>query len=120
MIYGVKIIKTQSVGEDNKRFYEELILKVTAESFDEAYEKAENYMKETEEAVGDYINISNEQVRTLSTEAVDCFLALEPENDIQEIYSSFSTNKTCLSDDEYYDIVSSSCTENELKRLRQY
>ena len=39
MIYGVKVIHTRSVGEDGRRFYEELILRVEANSFDEAYEK---------------------------------------------------------------------------------
>ena len=45
MIYGVKVIHTYMVGEDDQRFYEELILRVKAQSFDEAYEKAEKYMR---------------------------------------------------------------------------
>ena len=43
MEYGVKVIHTHTVGEEDVRFYEELILKVNASSFDEAYEKAERY-----------------------------------------------------------------------------
>ena len=43
MTYGVKVIHTHVVGENGKKFYEELILRVEADSFDEAFEKAKTY-----------------------------------------------------------------------------
>ena len=46
MKYGVKVIFTYSVEPDNRKFYEESIYLVYAESFDDAYEKAEEYTKE--------------------------------------------------------------------------
>lgn len=115
MIYGVKVIHTHIVGEDVRRFYEELILRVDAQSFDEAYEKAERYMQD---AVFEYTNIYGEKVKTLKIEAVDCFLALDEEDDVQEIFSSFSTNHSVLSEEEYYNEISSSCDEKELRLLR--
>ena len=115
MIYGVKVIHTHTVGENDQRYYEELILRVEADSFDHAYEKAENYMKG---AVCEYKNQKGETVKTLNIEAVNCFLAYEPEGDVQEMYSSFSSNNGSLSEEEYYEVISSSCGEEELRPLR--
>lgn len=115
MIYGVKVIHTYMVGEDDQRFYEELILRVKAQSFDEAYEKAEKYMQD---ANCEYTNIYGETVKTFQIEAIDCFLAFEGEADVQELYSSFSTNRCSLTEDEYYEAIISPCTEKELRPLR--
>lgn len=115
MLYGVKVLHTHEVGAAKKRFYEELILTVNASSFEEAYEKAENYMRD---AVCEYINVYGDTVKTVSIEAVDCFLAVDPENDVQEVYSSFSVNRTLLSEADYYDAIASACDENDLLELR--
>ena len=115
MIYGVKVIHTHTIGKDDRRYYEELILIVEADSFDNAYRKAELYMKD---AVCEYTNPKGETVKTLSIEAVDCFLAYEPEDDVQEVYSSFSINRSSLSEEKYYKAISSSCGEEELRPLR--
>jgi len=88
---------------------------VNASSFEEAYEKAEYYMQD---AVCEYTNVYGETVKTVSIEAVDCFLAVDPENEVQEVYSSFSVNKTLLSEDEYYDTIASPCDEKDLMALR--
>ena len=115
MIYGVKVIHTRSVGEDGRRFYEELILRVEANSFDEAYEKADKYMLDY---TCDFINVYGEKVTTHKIEAIDCFLAIEDEPDVQEVYSSFSTNRSCLSETEYYEVIASPCGVEELYPLR--
>ena len=73
MTYGVKVIHTITVGENDQRYYEELILRVEADSFDNAYEKAESYMKD---AACEYKNPKGDTVKTLCIEAVDYFLAL--------------------------------------------
>ena len=46
MKYGVKVIFTYSVEPDNRKFYEESIYLVDADSFDDAYRKAEEYTKD--------------------------------------------------------------------------
>ena len=115
MTYGVKVIHTHTVGENDQRYYETLILRVEADSFDDAYKKAELYMKN---AVCRYKNPKGDTVKTLSIEAVDCFLAFEPEGDVQEIYSSLSINNSSLTEEEYYKAISSSCGEEELRPLR--
>ena len=115
MTYGVKLIRTVSVGNGDQRFYEEIILKVNADSFDDAYSKAEAYAQNN---AGEYRNTNNEIVRTIKTEAVDCFLAFEEEDSVQELYSSFYTNSTALSEDEFYRSVTTPCEEDALLLLR--
>ena len=110
MTYGVKVIHTHTIGENDHRIYEELVLKVEADSFDDAYEKAEAYMQDY---VCEYTNIYGETVKTLSIEAVNCYLADEPEGDVQEVFSSFSINHSSLSEEEYYCCIADSCTIEE-------
>ena len=115
MTYGVKVIHTITVGENDQRYYEELILRVEADSFDNAYEKAESYMKD---AACEYKNPKGDTVKTLCIEAVDCFLAYEPEGDVQEVYSSFLRNHSVLTEEKYYEAISLPCAEEELRPLR--
>jgi len=115
MKYGVKLIYTYSVGEDCRKFYEEQILSVNAESFDDAYEKAEQY---TSEYDTEHTNPKGEMVKTEKVEFVDCFLAFDEEGDVQEIYSSTTQNKTSLTDEQFYIAISNQCTNEELYDLR--
>lgn len=115
MIYGVKVIRTLTVGENDQRYYEELILRIVADSFDNAYEKAECYMKDS---VYEYKNPKGDTVKIISIKAVDCFIAYAPEGDVQEMYSSFSINNSSLNEEEYYKTISSSCGEEELRPLQ--
>jgi len=115
MIYGVKAIHTYAVGAEERLFYEELILKVSADSFDAAYEKAEQYLQEQ---VCEYKNTNDERVKTQKIEAMDCFLAFDPEGDVQEVYSSFSRNDSSLSEEEYYRLLTSPCDKETLYPLR--
>ena len=115
MKYGVKVIYTYSVGEDCRKFYEEQILSVNAESFDDAYEKAEQY---TSEYDTEHTNPTGEMVKMEKVEFVDCFLAFDEEGDVQEIYSSTTQNKTSLTDEQFYIAISNQCTNEELYDLR--
>ena len=106
MIYGVKVIHTYTVGEQDQRFYEELILRVEAENSDEAYEQAGKYMQDR---VCDYINIYGEKVSTHKIELIDCFLTYDDESGVEETYSSFFTNRSSLSEAEFYEGITSTC-----------
>lgn len=115
MKYGVKVIYTYSVGEGCRKFYEEQILSVNAESFDEAYEKVKQY---TAEYDTEHTNPKGELVKTEEVELLDCFLAFDEEDDVQEIYSSTMKNKTSLSEEEFYNIIKSQCDYEEMYDLR--
>ena len=115
MEYGVKVIHTHTVGEEEVRFYEELILKVNASSFDEAYEKAERYMAD---AFCEYTNIDGKRVKTYKIESIDCFMAHDAENGVQQVYSSFKRNFSPLSEDLYYEAITATCDTTDRRPLR--
>ncbi|MBR2471174.1 MAG: DUF4288 domain-containing protein [Clostridia bacterium] len=115
MKYGVKVIYTYSVGKDCRKFYEEQILSVNAESFDEAYKKAEQYVAGYD---AEHTNPKGELVKTVKVDFADCFLAFDEEGDVQEIYSSITKNKTSLIDEQFYIAIKNQCTNEELFDLR--
>ena len=112
MKYGVKVIYTYCV--DNKRFYEESILVLQASSFDDALDKAEDYIKSSE---SEYENCDDNIVRLEKAEVLDCFL-VDEDDDAVEVYSSFITNKTSLNDDDFYKAITNIADTDELYLLR--
>ena len=115
MDYGVKAIRTIVIGDNEQRFYEELILRIDAISFDDAYEKASQYLKNADLH---YVNIEGKKVETIYIETIDCFLAYEQQDGVQEVYSAFYANKSTLSEDAYYRALTSPCDEAEMYPLR--
>ncbi len=115
MKYGVKVILTYSVEPDNRKFYEESIYLVDAESFEDAYEKAEEY------TIGfdlEHTNPKGQKVKTEKIDFVDCFLTLDEENGVQEIYSTTFKNKSFLSDEDFYEAITNQCNTEEMYDLR--
>ena len=115
MVYGVKVIHTYEIGEDKRRFYEEVILRVKAESYEDAYRKAECYMQDY---ICAYTNPMDAPVKTLRMEIIDCFLTYESEGDVQEMYSSVSQNQSSLAEESYYRAITSVCDKADLIPLR--
>ena len=115
MKYGVKVILTYSVEPDNRKFYEESIYLVDAETFDDAYEKAEEYTREFEL---EYTNPKGQKVKTEKIDFVDCFLAFDEEDGVQEIYSVTLKNKSSLSEEDFYEAITNQCDAEEMYDLR--
>ena len=115
MKYGVKVILTYSVEPDNRKFYEESIYLVDADSFDDAYRKAEEYTREFEL---EYTNPKGQKVKTEKIDFIDCFLAFDEEDGVQEIYSSTLKNKSSLSDEDFYEAITNQCDAEEMYDLR--
>ena len=115
MKYGVKVVYTYSVGEKKKKYYEEQILLVDADSFVEAYKKAEAYISEYDT---EYINPAKEIVKTEKIEMLDCFEAFDADGDVQEIYSSTTKNRSSLTEEEYYQVITDQCEADEMYDLR--
>ena len=115
MKYGVKVIFTYSVEPNNKKFYEESIYLVDAESFDDAYEKAEKY---TSEIDLEYTNPKGKKVKTEKIDFVDCFLAFDEEDGVQEIYSTTFQNKSSLTEEDFYEAITNQCDADEMCDLR--
>jgi hypothetical protein len=115
MKYGVKVILTYSVEPDNRKFYEESIYLVDAETFDDAYEKAEEYTREFEL---EYTNPKGQKVKTEKIDFIDCFLAFDEEDGVQEIYSATLKNESSLSDEDFYEAITNQCDAEEMYDLR--
>ena len=115
MKYGVKVIFTYSVEPDNRKFYEESIYLVDAESFDDAYEKAERYTKDFDL---EHTNPKGQKVKTEKIDCVDCFLVFDEEDGVQEIYSTTFKNKSSLSENDFYKAITALCDADELFDLR--
>ena len=115
MKYGVKVIFTYTVEPDNRKFYEESIYLVNAESFDDAYKKAEEYMKEYD---SEYTNPKGQKVKTEKIDFIDCFLVFDEEDSVQEIYSATFKNKSSLSENDFYKAITVQCDADELFDLR--
>lgn len=107
-IYGVKILYRRKAGEEI--FYEEQILRVEAESFDQAYEKAEALAEVFCEA---HVNPRGQKVRVDQFYLLDCYLA-----DDEEIYSRIFKNP--FGDDEEKLLQTLEChsTPEEMLPLR--
>ena len=112
--YGVKLLLTHFVGTAQRRFYEEMIVLVRADDEESAFEKAEAYAAGYD---SEYTNPMGETV-TFAVEAVDCFEAVEPDDDVQEVYSHFFINRGLLSEERYYELLADSCDAAELFPLR--
>lgn len=110
-LYGVKLIfKYDIQGENPQTLYEEQVLKISADSFDDAYQKAENY---AEEYIDKYTNSGGDAVEISLYKAVDCFKCYEEENGIQEVYSGFFK-----ADEKALNSITSPCEAEELRILR--
>lgn len=87
MKYSVKII-IKSTVETGEVSLEESILMTDADSFDDAYDKAEQYVEER--GICDaYRNYEGKRVTREIVSYADCFAPFEDDDDdVQEVYSS--------------------------------
>ncbi len=109
--YGVKLVYKYVVHSQNpQELYEEQILKIYAESFDDAYQKAD---KHVESYIDKYTNINGDNVEIFLYKEVDCFKCYEDDSDIEEIYSGF-----LKLDDNSLKSITTPCETEELKILR--
>ena len=113
--YGLKMIYRIRAG--SRLFYEESIVRVRAESADEAYEKAEGY------ALGmcadEYVNVCGELVKTELAGIIDCFQAFGEEDGVQEVYSRIAANRTGLNEEQWFGALSDGCTAQDMLPLRR-
>lgn len=115
MLYGVRVLFTNSVGDCDERFYEISIFTVQAESALEAFEKLEKHLQAVH--TGSYLNTKEENVR-VSFEILDSFSIYDDENGITEVYSAYVRNHSTLSEEEYKKVLTSQCEADELVPLR--
>lgn len=110
-VFGVKLVYKYVVySQEPQVLYEEQVLKINADSFDDAYQKAENYI---ESCIDKYTNINGDIVEISLYKEVDCFKCYDEEEDITEIYSGF-----LMLDDNALKSITTPCETDELLILR--
>ena len=115
-LYGVKLVCRYAVGEDV--FYEERVLRVRADSFDDAIEKASRYAETSLE--NGRVNMYGQSVEERVCESMNCYLIDENEAGIEETYSSIMKNQTKMPEEAFLDLLTGGCEREEMKALRSF
>lgn len=79
-----------------------------AGSFDEAYQKAEIYVKQTMD--NKRRNMYGDTVHCTVVDYLDCFQSDDVESDVQEVYSRIFQNHSEFSETKLVELLSDSCT----------
>ena len=115
-LYGVKRVCRYAVGKDV--FYEERVLRVHADSFDDAIEKASRYAEASLD--NGRINMYGQSVEESVCETMNCYLIEENEAGIEETYSSIMKNQTKMSEEAFLDLLTGGCEREEMNPLRSF
>ena len=115
MKYSVRLLLQYTV-DGGDTFFEDSVVMFEADSFADAYDKADRYVKENG-LTEPYRNAEGQTV-TRAARAVDCFSVIE-EDDGTEVYSTFRKNRTPLPDTDFAAVLTDCCSEEERKPLRQ-
>lgn len=113
-IYGVKMIYRYTLP--NAVFYEESLLRVHAASQDEATAHARNYASDFVERT--YTNIEGETVTVRLCDIADCCPVKTANPEIEEVYAGVFRNESGLSEEEFLELRTDTCSREERKPLR--
>ncbi len=117
MKYSVKMVVRHTV-ETGEVFLEESIIMLDASSFDDAYSKAEQYVKDYEINCT-YENMFGKRVRSKIVSFADCFSVYD-DDDVVEVYSSIRKCSDGLCEDTLMKFFENSCSRQEMLPLRQW
>ena len=118
MKYSVKMI-IRHATEMGEVFLEESILLMDATSFDDAYLKAVQYVKENEICAA-YDNMYGKHVNSELLSFADCFSVYYDDDDVVEVYSSVKRCNDKMQEADILSVLEASCTREEMRPLRQY
>ena len=116
--YSVKVI-IRSTVETGEVFLEESILLIKADSFDDAYERAERYIEDN--GICDaYRNVKGQLVTSEVVSYADCFLAYDDHEEVTEVYSSIKIPNEALTEKVIVAVEEMSATRKEMLPLREF
>ena len=118
MKFSVKLI-IKSTVESGEVSLEESILMMDADSFDDAYDKAEQYV--AERGICDtYRNYEGKQVTREIVSYADCFAPFEDDDDeVTEVYSSIIRPDEKLSEETIIETLKRYSTRKQLLPFRE-
>lgn len=117
MKYSVKMLIRHAV-ESGEVFIEESILMLEADSFDDAYLKAEKYVEDNEISTS-YDNMYGKHVKSEVVSFADCFSVYDDE-DVIEVYSSIIKCRNDLPEDSVITFFEKTCDRRDMLPLRQW
>ena len=112
MKYSVKLL-IKSTAESGEVSIEESILMLDANSFDDAYDKAERYVEENGACVP-YENIFGKRVDVEIVSYADCF-QIDEDDEVTEVYSSIVRPNAELTEETIVAVHEASASEEERK-----
>ena len=116
--YSVKVI-IRSTVETGEVFLEESILLIKADSFDDAYERAERYVEEF--GVCDaYRNCNGQLVTPEVVSYADCYAVYDDDEDVTEVYSAIKKPNAVLTEELIVSVEELSATRKEMLPLREF
>ena len=116
--YSVKLI-IRSVVETGEIFLEESILMIKADSFDDAYERAERYVEDN--GICDaYRNVKGQLVTLEVVSYADCFLVFDDDEEVTEVYSSIKIPNETMTEKLIVSVEEMSATRKEMLPLREF
>lgn len=107
--YGIKAVYRYRVAEET--FYEEQIIRVEANDFDQAYDKAEAYAREY--SGDEHVNPRGQRVVIDRYWLLDCYLMTE-----EEMYSRIFKNPFGEDEEAMLNALDCACTPEEMQPLR--
>lgn len=117
MKYSVKMLIRHAV-ESGEVFIEESILMLEADSFDDAYLKAEKYVEDNEISTS-YDNMYGKHVKSEVVSFADCFSVYDDE-DVIEVYSSIIKCRNDLPEDSVITFFEETCDRRDMLPLIQW
>ena len=116
MKYSVKIIFKYSV-ETGEVFFEQSVIMLNADSFEDAYCRAELYVNESGMCES-YVNLKGKRVEVKVVSFADCFSVYD-DDEVTEVYSSFLKAEG-TSEDDILSVLEGGCSREELLPLREF
>ena len=116
--YSVKVI-IRSTVETGEVFLEESILLIIADSFDDAYEKAERYIADNG-ICSAYRNCKGQLVTLEVVSYADCFLVYDEGEDVTEVYSSIKKTNATMTEELIVAVEELSAAREEMRPLWEF
>ena len=117
MKYSVKLIIKHTV-ESGEVFLEQSIIMLDANSFDDAYLRAEQYVNDNEICCT-YNNMYGMEVQSSLVSFADCFSVYEDE-DVIEVYSNMIKCSDELHEDKLIALHTNLCEREDMLSLRHW
>ena len=115
-LYGVKVVYRYEV--DGEVFYEETVVRLRADSFDDAIDRAAEWAWNRVD--DEHVNPEGAKVTETVCDAFQCYQVFEDGEEVEETFSRILKNKTGLPEPAFMDVLTDSLSRDEMRPIRWY